>query len=300
MPIYKMDGKKDGKQRYRVRVNYHDMLGNGKQIDRVVYGLEEAKFTELMLTKELKASGPERKISVQELHMEYLKAKAPEIRESTLDKHKKIIELHVLPELGRLKINALTAPVLQKWKHSIDDKGLALKTKQNAFSELRAILNYAVRMEYLLRNPLDRVGNFKNSTDQAEKIIGKRKLNYYTAAEFTSFLAVAKKEAQTKEQEGSVFEWNYYVFFALAFYTGLRKGEIHGLQWDDIEGNALTVRRSVAQKLKGGDRETPPKNQSSIRTLQIPAPLLSILAAHKKRWNTLAGFKEHRMLPRTP
>ena len=89
-------------------------------------------------------------------------------------------------------------------------------------------------------------------------------------------------------------------FFALAFYTGLRKGEIHGLQWDDIEGNALTVRRSVAQKLKGGDRETPPKNQSSIRTLQIPAPLLSILAAHKKRWKTLAGFKEHRMLTRTP
>lgn len=89
-----------------------------------------------------------------------------------------------------------------------------------------------------------------------------------------------------------MFEWNYYVFFALAFYTGLRKGEIHGLQWDDIEGNALTVRRSVAQKLKGGDRETPPKNQSSIRTLQIPAPLLSILAAHKKRWNILAGFKE--------
>lgn len=100
MPIYKMDGKKDGKQRYRVRVNYQDMLGNGKQIDRVVYGLEEAKFTELMLTKELKSSGPERKISVQELHMEYLKAKAPEICESTLDKHKKNHRVARTPRAG--------------------------------------------------------------------------------------------------------------------------------------------------------------------------------------------------------
>ena len=39
MPIYKMKGKKDGKQKYRVRVNYIDNFNVAKQIDRVAYGL---------------------------------------------------------------------------------------------------------------------------------------------------------------------------------------------------------------------------------------------------------------------
>lgn len=46
MPIYKMKGKKEGKQKYRVRINYIDSLGNAKQMDRVAYGLDEAKQLE--------------------------------------------------------------------------------------------------------------------------------------------------------------------------------------------------------------------------------------------------------------
>lgn len=46
---------------------------------------------------------------------------------------------------------------------------------------------------------------------------------------------------------------------AVAFYTGLRKGEIHALRWEDIEGEHLSVKRSVTQKLNGADRETTPK-----------------------------------------
>lgn len=43
MPIYKMDGKKDGLQKYRVRINFTDSSGKSKQIDRVAYGKEVAK-----------------------------------------------------------------------------------------------------------------------------------------------------------------------------------------------------------------------------------------------------------------
>ena len=40
MPIYKMDGKRDGLQRYRVRINYTDKNGKARQLDRVAYGRE--------------------------------------------------------------------------------------------------------------------------------------------------------------------------------------------------------------------------------------------------------------------
>ena len=64
----------------------------------------------------------------------------------------------------------------------------------------------------------------------------------------------------------------------------MRKGEINALKWSDIDGEILHVRRSVAQKIKGQSIiETPPKNKSSYRDLQIPKPLLKILSEHKKR-----------------
>lgn len=82
------------------------------------------------------------------------------------------------------------------------------------------------------------------------------------------------------------------MFFSIAFYCGLRKGEISALKWSDIDGEYMHITRSIAQKLKGKDRETPPKNRSSIRTLQIPKPLLNILNEHKKRCKQYENFSD--------
>lgn len=73
------------------------------------------------------------------------------------------------------------------------------------------------------------------------------------------------------------------MFFNIAFYTGTRKGEINALKWSDIDGNIMNIRRSIAQKLKGGDVKTPPKNKSSYRDLQITLPLMEVLNEHKER-----------------
>lgn len=53
----------------------------------------------------------------------------------------------------------------------------------------------------------------------------------------------------------------------------------------------MHIRRSITQKLKGGDVETAPKNRSSIRDLQIPEPLLQALVEHKERQKQCAGEK---------
>ena len=83
------------------------------------------------------------------------------------------------------------------------------------------------------------------------------------------------------------------MFFNIAYYTGLRKGEIHALRWNDIDNDYLSVKHSITQKLKGKtDVETPPKNKSSIRTLQIPLPLVKILKEHKKGQMQLPNFSE--------
>lgn len=81
-------------------------------------------------------------------------------------------------------------------------------------------------------------------------------------------------------------------FLILLFYTGMRKGEIYALKWTDIENDTIHITRSIAQKLKSGDRETPPKNKSSIRSIQIPKPLKKVLNEHYNRFKQTSGFSD--------
>lgn len=284
MPIYKMNGRRDGKQKYRVRINFIDALGKARQVDRVTYGSDEAKILELKLLQEIRHETPAKRMTLRELFDEYCEVRKNEIRESTLDKFKRIMEYHIMPELENIKLDKFAPQLLAQWKLNMENKGLSLYTKQATFSVFRNLLNYAVKMDYISKNPLVRVGNFRNSGEI------KKEMDFYTADEFKKFISAARQNAQEAERRGFLSEWDYYVFFAIAFYTGLRKGEIHGLQWNDISKDYLSVKRSVTQKLKGEDRETPPKNTASVRTLQIPKPLMLILNEHKKRWRKYDGF----------
>ena len=291
MPIYKMKGSKDGKQKYRVRINYQDSMGINRQIDRVTYGNAEAKELERELNYDIKQSIPAKRITVKQLYEEYLKSKKHELREQSIRSIVTYLDNHVIPELGNLRLDKLTTPTLKKWKDVINEKTvknkgvkkLSIKTKQHIYKEFITMLNYAVQMDYIDKNPLKKIGNFKSSiTLESEK-----EMDYYTPDEFKLYIKAAYDCAKNSSTN---HEWDYYVFFNIAYYTGLRKGEIHALKWSDIEGDYLHVTRSIAQKLKGDDRETPPKNKSSIRTIQIPIPLKEILNAHKERYKQLEGF----------
>lgn len=267
-------------QKYRVRINYKNLQGEDKQMERVAYGAAEAKELEARLLKEVKETPPEKRMTVQQLYDEYIAVKKHEVRESTLAKSRHILNNHVLPMLKDKTLSKLNLPELQRWKNSINEKDVVVTMKRNVYGEFRALLNYAVKMGYLPSNPLVRLGNFKDAYET------KKGIDYYTADEFLKFISAAQKQAT------DFYEKNYFVFFNIAFYTGLRKGEIHALKWTDIDGNILHVRRSVSQKVKGADRETPPKNKSSYRDLQIPAPLKAILNEHYKRYKKVDGFTD--------
>lgn len=292
MPIYKMDGKKDGLQKYRVRINYTDREGKSRQFDRVAYGKEEAKELERRLHLDLQEETT-KKITLQQLYDEYIKAKKYEIRETTLVKIEDMLLSYVMPKLADCKLGKLNASILQRWKTGIeeytkkDGEGLSLEYKQKIFTTFRTMLNYAVKMEYISKNPLAVLGNFKDAYEE------KKTMDFYTSDEFKLFRNAAFKAAKDYEEKtNSIYEWNFYVFFNIAFYMGMRKGEIYALRWTDIDDDNMNISRSISQKLKGADRETPPKNKPSIRTIQIPMPLKTILKEHYERYKTIDGFSD--------
>lgn len=276
--------KKDGKQRYRVRINYTDSYGNAKQIERTAYGLDEAKQLEAELNQSIKEALPAEKISVGELYYLYVEAIKCEIKESTIKKKKEVVEHHILPYLQNVKLDKINVNILQKWKQDIESLNLSIRMRKNIYAEFRAMLNFAVKMDYLPKNPLLKVGNFKAPLEEHKE------MQFYTPDEFKKFIQVARERAES--ESGSIQQWHFYVFFNIAFFTGMRKGEINALNWHDVQNGEIKITKSLNQKLIGEDRITPPKNKSSIRTIQIPTPLQKVLDEHYQRCKAMPDFTD--------
>lgn len=276
MPINKIKKRKDGLQGYRVRVNFTDMNGNPRQVERTAYGLSEAQLLEKKLIVEFKEQKEVSKsrMTINELIQEYGEYHKIEVKASSYDSIMRTLRLRVQPYLGECRLDKLTQPKLAEWKITISKQNLSDTTKKNAYSIFVALLNFAVRMQYIPKNPLAILGNFKDSSEVTKK---SQKLRYYTSEQFVRYISVAKEQCST------VNDWGFYVFFNLAFFTGCRKGELNALKWSDLEGSILHIRRQITQKIKGEDIETTPKTKSSIRDLQVPKPLMKILEEHKAR-----------------
>lgn len=197
MPVYKMEGKKNGLQKYRVRINYTDNEGKAKQLDRVAYGMEAAKALERQLNFDLKEETA-KKLTIEELYDEFMEVKKHEVRESTLNNIKRNLVRYVVEPLKKQRIDKLNMSILQKWKTSIEDydkennEGLAIATKRHIFAQFTSMLNYAVKMEYISKNYLNSLGNFKDACEI------KKEINYYTPEEFLKFVSAARKEAEKK------------------------------------------------------------------------------------------------------
>ena len=84
--------------------------------------------------------------------------------------------------------------------------------------------------------------------------------------------------------------------FLLAIYTGMRKGEILGLSWSDIdvEKGLIQVNQSLAYIPKQGYVITTPKTNNSIRYIPIPKFIIDELQVHRNKqelWKELIGYE---------
>ena len=273
MPIYKVaNKKKDGLQKYQVKVNYTDKYGNRKQVMRTAYGSQAAKDLEDQLLEQVNSQESLSKSKrFKDLYDDYISYISNEIRESSLAKKKQVFRCHILPFFENILVESLDVKILQEWKVYVYQKELKTQTMKNCYKELRAMFNYCVKMDYLTSNPLLKVGDFKDAYQRKPEML------FYTPDEFQKYKTVSLQRA--KQQNF----YDYYVFFCIAYYTGARKGEIHAMRWRNFDGSSISIENSICQKLKGEDVETPPKNLSSIRVVQLPSPLINILEEHKKR-----------------
>lgn len=210
------------------------------------------------------------KITVREYFKDWLETSAKfTLAETTFENYEINIEKHIIPHLGNIKLQKLKPLHINKFlllllrEGRCDGKGgLGNATVLKIHRILCRVLNYAVKLEIIEKNP---------SLNVAPPKIDESIADVLTITEAKRFLDVVK---------GTDME----VPVHLAITLGLRRGEVLGLKWEDInfENKTLTINRVLA-RVKGKVFIKKPKTKKSRRTLIIPDGLIIILKKHRKK-----------------
>ena len=158
-------------------------------------------------------------------------------------------------------------------------------TIQHHFSTLRNIFEYAVYLDYVAENPCKKI----KQSDKPKR--GDHEIDFLDEEESIRFLACLDSEKELeywKTNNGSALYWKALVNTFIL--TGLRRGELVGLQWRDIDKKNMLihVRRNVTLEVPDKTEKDPEKKihigeskGKTIRESPITKYLLDLLLAHK-------------------
>ena len=191
---------------------------------------------------------------------------------NTQQAYKIVIDKHVKPSLGSLKLKALSPAILQEFINKKYLSGFSRSSVSNFYGVLSGSLKAAVYpYQFIKENPMQYINmpkdNKKLDNDDDMKVISLEDFN----------------KIIERFPQGSSF----YVPLEIAFHTGLRAAEVCGLTWDciDLDNKTLKVEKILIGKGKGIFEFGTPKTKSSNRTITIGTTLITILKRHKTYQN---------------
>ncbi len=200
------------------------------------------------------------------------------LRPNTQMSYERRIYQHIIPALGSIQLDKLTTGDIQQFytglkqsgrllRRELYGEGLSDQTVRGIHTTLHAALDKAVEEKLIFRNPADSC-----------KLppVKSREMKVLAPDEIQRLLIQAREDG-------------CYELLLLELSTGLRRGEILALQWDDLNlrTGTLRVERQV-HRVRGELVVSPPKTKAGNRTVLLPAPVLKVLKAYQKtvhsRW----------------
>jgi integrase len=243
--------------------------GDGKTIRKTFRTLSDARAWRAETHRALRLGmvrAPTR-TTVAEAAAEWLRAANAEVvrtrngqpyKPSALRSYEEALRTKVVPELGHVRLSAVTRASVQDLVDNLIASGLKPSTIRNAILPLRAIYRRAVSRSEVLVNP---------TLGLALPAVRARRDRIARPAEATALL-----DALTPQDQ---------VVWATALYAGLRRGEIKGLRWRDVDFDHGLIRVEQSWDDKAGPVD--PKSRAGRRRVPLAKPLRIHLAAHRLR-----------------
>lgn len=199
----------------------------------------------------------------------WLPSKAGRVESSTIDQYDWAIRCHIVPLLGAVRLRDLSAEVVDGWVNHLVAPGPKGKPRLGATSArmVRKVLSMALQ-EAVDRGRLPR--NPVVLTQAPRRARAHRKVSW-TLDETKQFLA-------------GIAGHRLYAAFHLSIVTGLRRGEILGLRWADLDlvGEQLVVTQQLAVE-RGRPVLKQLKTEHSERVVTFGPSVVTVLEAHRER-----------------
>ena len=262
--------RKDGRWEGRYTAGYDPTTG--KRIIKNVLGKTQAEVKEKLRlaiedSKQLDVSREDYTVA-QWLRLWYELYAQPNVRTATANRYQLIIERYTIPYIGDIRLNKLTARELQGlYKKLLEhgrihvgkdqESGLSTTTVHSVHLMLHAAFKQAVKERLILHNPTeDCIAPKPQKVDM--QILPSESIGTYLEA------------AQRR---------HLLPMFYLELVSGLRKGELVALRWDDVdtEHNVISVSKQLVRNPDGSLELTRPKTETSIRKVSIPQEAVDLL-----------------------
>lgn len=178
-------------------------------------------------------------------------AERKNLAENTRRGYRVNINNHIIPEIGDVQLENLTPEHIDKLLSALASKGLSGTSQLYVYATLRRALNSAQKRRLIKFNVVN--------------LVEAPKKNNYEACFLT------KKQMNKLKAELDRLEINYSIPFYILLYLGLRRGEMLGLKWSDInfDENVVHIQRTATPQ-KGGYKLSPCKTAESRRFLLLP------------------------------
>ena len=199
----------------------------------------------------------------------------PALKPYTQTTYEERIYKQIIPKIGSTPLNQITTGTLEKFYAHLKSDGRLIRREQygtglsnsvirSIHAHCRAALEKAKKENLIRKNPAEHCTLPQKKSPEIDVL---------APAEMQRLLIQAKYETEA-----------FYVMFLLDLSTGLRRGEVIGLQWDDInlETGTLNVIRQI--QYTGGELKIgPPKTKASERAIILPPPLVAVLKDYKSK-----------------
>ena len=205
------------------------------------------------------------KYTVSEFIQRWLSNKKSELKETTYSNYVNVCNKHLIPKLGSTRIQKLTTAKINDYFTACIKEGLSQVSLRKHKSMIHDVLELAINENVIGANCAIRSNSLKSST---------RKMNVLSTDEIKKLLDKAKELLDVKRKR---LRLAYYIIL-LTLATGLRLGELLGLQKEDIDmdRNTISVRHNLTRVNRQFKLDTP-KTKSSWRTISVDPQVLKII-----------------------
>lgn len=181
-------------------------------------------------------------------------------KQSTVDQYAGLVRVHALPAWTSTRVATIRPSAVERLLLDLESS-LSASSRRSLYAALRSLFAAAQRDGLIGTNPVERVQRPRSAKSEPRAL---------TATEVRALIEAAGSDRLA-------------VTIGVVAGTGLRRGELLGLRWEDLDLDTgeMHVRRSLS-RASDGLRERAPKSDSGIRTVPLAPAVVQLLRSHRK------------------